>query len=88
MTNSYCHRKETFEIKPAPESLGDKILEENIWKALSLAGVNVTPEQLNLCHLLKKQSHVIIKLKCRKQRQNALFSRKNLKEKSSELTQL
>ena len=39
--------------------------------------------------LLQNNSiHAAIKLKCRKQRQNVHFNRKNLKGKSSDLTQL
>ena len=68
MTNSQNHRRETIEINPVPESLGDEILEEDVCKALSLAGVNVTPEQLHSCHCLKKRNRVIVKFKCRKQR--------------------
>ena len=88
VTNSQYHRRETIEINPVPESLEDEILEENVCKALSLTGVNVTPEQLHSCHRLKKRNRAIVKFKCRKQRQNVLFNRKNLKHKSSDLSQL
>ena len=37
---------------------------------------------------LKKRNRVIVKFKCRKQRQNVLFNRKKLTDKSSDLTQL
>ena len=88
MANSQYHRRETIEINPVPESLGDDILEENVYKALSLTGVDVTLEQLHSCHHLKKGNRVIAKFKYREQRQNVLFNRKNLKDKSSDLTQL
>ena len=88
VTNFQCHTREAIEINPVLESLVDKILEENICKALSLTGVNVIPEQLHSCNCLKKQNCVIVKFKCNKQRQNVLFNQKNLKEKSSHLTQL
>ena len=81
MTNSQYHRRKTIEKNSAPESLGDQILEENVCKVLSLTGVNVTPEQLHSYHRLKKRNRVIVKFKCRKQRQNVLFNRKNLKDK-------
>ena len=67
-------QKEKIEIDSVPESLEDEILEENDFKALSLTGANVTPEQLDSCHHLKKRNHVIVKFKCRKQRQNVLFN--------------
>ena len=59
MTDSQYHGRETLEINPVPESLGNEILEENVCKALSLAGVNVTPEQLLSCRRLKKRNRVI-----------------------------
>ena len=55
---------------------------------MSLTGVNVVSEQLHSSHRLKKTNRVIVKFKCRKQRQNVLFNRKNLKDKSSDLSQL
>ena len=54
VTNSQYYRREIIEINPVPESLGDELLEENVCKALSLTGVNVTPEQLHSSHHLKK----------------------------------
>ena len=88
MTNTQYHRRETIEINSVPESLEDETLEENVWKALSRTGVNITPEQLHSCHHLKKRNCVIVKFKCRKQRQNVFFNQKNLKDKSSDLLQL
>ena len=55
LPNSYYHRKDTIEINHVPKSLGDKILEKNICNALPRAGFNVTPEQLHLSLLEKKQ---------------------------------
>lgn len=62
------------EINPALESLGDETVKENrIYKVFSLTGVNVTPEKIHSCHRLKKRNRVIVKFKCRKQRQNIIF---------------
>ena len=77
-TNFQYHRRETLEVNPVTENLEDKILEENVYKALSLTGVNVTPEQLHLFHRLKIRNHIIIKFTCCKQRPNVLFDQKNL----------
>ena len=44
VTNSQNRRRDTLEVNPVPESLKDEILVENNCKALSLTGVNVTPE--------------------------------------------
>ena len=88
VTSSQYHRRETIEMNPVLESLEDEILEENVSKALFLTGVNVTPDQLHSCHRLKKGNRIIVKFKCRKPRQNVLFNRKVLKDKSSDLSQL
>ena len=53
VTNSQYHRREAFEVNPVLESL-EESLEKNVCKALSLTGVNFTPEQLHSCHRLKK----------------------------------
>ena len=45
VTNSQYHGRETIEINLVPESLQDKILEEDVCKALSLTGINVNSEQ-------------------------------------------
>ena len=63
MTDSQYHRREITEINPVPESLEDEILKKNVCKALSLPDVNVTPEQLHLCHHLQKRNRAIVKFK-------------------------
>ena len=57
-------------------------------QALSLTGINVSPDELHLCHRLNKKDRVIVKFKCRKHRQKVLYNRKNLQSKGLELTQL
>ena len=46
VNGSQYHKREKKEKKPVPRSLEGDILEENVCKALSLTGVNVTPEEL------------------------------------------
>ena len=57
-------------------------------QALSLTGINVSTDELHSCHWLNKQDRVIVKFKCRKHRQNALYNRKNLQSKGLELPSL
>ena len=80
VTNFQYHRRETLEINPVPESLGDDIMEENISKALSLTGVYVTPQKLHSCHRLKKTKLYPCQIKSLKQRQNVPFHRKNKRQ--------
>ena len=73
VTNSQYYRRYILETNPVPESLGDNIFVKNVCKALYLTCVNVTPEQWNSCHRLKKRNRVIVRFKCRKQRQNVFL---------------
>ena len=88
VSNSQYHRRETLEINPVPSAIQDNVLEETVCQALSLTGINVSPDELHSCHRLNKKDRVIVKFKCRKHRQNVLYNRKNLQSKGLELTQL
>ena len=39
-----------------PKSLEEDILEKNVCKALSLTGINVTPEEIQPCNHFKKRN--------------------------------
>lgn len=60
--NFQYYRKETIELNPVPKRHGDEIMEQNICKTMCLTGVNVSPEQLNLSHGLKKGNRVICQI--------------------------
>ena len=88
VTNSQYSRRETIEVNPVPAEIQDDVLEASICKALSLTGVTVAPEDLHACHRMKRSDRVIIKFKCRKQKQSVMYKRKNLGTKSQELSKL
>ena len=88
VTNSQYSRQETIELKPLPAEINEDVLEDSNCKALSLTGVNILPEDLQACHGMKKSDRVIVKFKCRKQKQSLIYKRKNLGTKSQELTNL
>ena len=88
VTNSQYSRRETFEVNPVPAEIQDDVLEASVCKGLSLTGVTVAPEDLHACHRMKRLDRVIIKCKCRKQKQSAMYKRKNLGTKSQELSNL
>ena len=71
-----------------PAEIQDDVFEASVCKALSLTGVNVTPEDLHICHRMKRSNRVIIKFKYRKQKQSVIYKRKNLGTKSQELSNL
>ena len=56
--NSQYSRRETIELNAVPT------LEENVCKALLLAGVHVIPNDLQACHRMKISDRVIVKFKC------------------------
>ena len=68
-----------------PAEIQDDVLEAIVCKALSLTGVTVAPEDLHACHRMKRLDRVIMKFKCRKQKQSVMYKRKNLGTKSQEL---
>ena len=82
VTNSQYSRRETIELNPLPAETHEDVLEERICKALSLAGVNVVPEDLQACHSMERSDRVIVKFKCRKQKESLIYKRKNLGTKS------
>ena len=86
--NSQYSRRETIELNPVPAEIHQDVLEDSICKALSLTGVNVVPEDLQACHRMKRSDRVIVKFKCRKQKQSLIYKRKNLGTKSQKLTNL
>ena len=50
-------------------------------EALSLTATKVNPDDLDTCHIMKKKEKVKIKFKNRKQRNDRIFNRKELKSK-------
>ena len=88
VTNSQYSRRETIELNPVPAEIHEDVLEESICKALSLTGVNVVPEDWRACHRMKRSDRVIVKFRCRKQKQSLIYKRKNLGTKSQKLTNL
>ena len=88
VTNSQYSRQEKIKLNPVPAEIHEDVLEESICKALSQTGVNVFPGDLQACHRMKRSDRVIVKFKCRKQKQSLIYKRKNLGTKSQELTNL
>ena len=74
-------------INPVPHSINNVDFEEKVFKALSLTGTKVKPEDLDVCHRMKKKDK-IIKFKNRKQRNEVIFKQKELKSKGEDLLAL
>ena len=76
-----------LEINPVPHSINNVDLEEKVCEVLSLTGTKVKPDDLDACHRMKKKDKVI-KFKNRKQRNDVIFNRKELKSKEDDLLAL
>ena len=61
VTNSQYNRRETMELNPVPAEIHKYVLEDSIFKALSLTGVNVAPKDLQAYHRMKRSERVIVK---------------------------
>ena len=79
--NSQYSKRETIELNAVPA------LEENVCKALLLAGVHVISNDLQACHRMKISDRVIVKFKCCNQK-ILMYKCKNLGNKSEELSNL
>ena len=88
LDNAQYNRRETLEVNPVPSDIADDVLKQSVCQALSLTGTSVEPDDLHVCHRMRKKDRVIIKFKCRKQKHRVLLNRKTLQNKSLDLTQL
>ena len=67
--NPKYRRRETIEFNPVPAEIHGDVLEESIRKELPLTVFNVDPEELQACYLMERSEQVIVKFKCRQQKQ-------------------
>ena len=88
MNNGHYTRRETLEINPVPSDIAGDVLEQSVCHALSLKGISLEPDELQVCHRLTKKDHVVVKFKYRKQKHRVLLNCKTLQNKSLDLTQL
>ena len=72
VTNSQYSRRETIELNLVPAEIHEDVLEDSICKSLSLTEVNVVPEDLQAFHRMKRSDRLIVKFKCRKQKQSLI----------------
>ena len=75
-------------VNPAPASVSDEKLEQDICKALFLNGHNIKWDNLLACHRLKKKETVIVNFKCRKHKRRVHVDTENFRNKSGDLRQL
>ena len=88
MSNAQYHRRETLELNTVPQDIHENVLEDATCKVLSLTGQEVVREDLDACHRMSNRDRVIAKFKDRKLKHNVQIKRKNLHQKSLELSRL
>ena len=71
-----------------PSDIANDVLEQSVCQVLSLTVISVEPDDLQVCHHMKKKDRAIMKSKCRKQKHRVLLNCKTLQNKSLDLTQL
>ena len=71
-----------------PQDIYDNVLEDTICKVFSLTSQEVVPEDLHACHQMSNRDRVIVKFKDRKLKHNVQIKRKNLHQRSLELSKL
>ena len=71
-----------------PSDIANDVLEQSVCQMLSLTGISVEPDDLQICHHMKKKDRAIMKSQCRKQKHRVLLNCKTLQNKSLDLTQL
>ena len=78
MSNSQYHRRETLVLNPVSQGIDDNVLEDEIYKPLSLTGLEVVPEDLHACHGMSNRDRVIAKFKDKKLKYYVQIKCKNL----------
>ena len=76
--NAQYSRRECLEITGIPSSVSDKDLEEVVCKAITKAGVDITPDDIEDCHRVGNKGQTIIKFGKRKVSRQVLSVRKDL----------
>ena len=76
--NAQYSRRECLEITGIPSSVSDKDLEEVVCKAITKAGVDITPDNIEDCHRVGNKGQTIIKFGKRKVSRQVLSVRKDL----------
>ena len=54
VASSQYSRRETIALNPVPADITEDALEENVYKSLSLIGVNVVPNDFYAFHQMKR----------------------------------
>ena len=83
LNNDQYNRRETLEINPVPFDIADDVVPGTICVSSAITNrISLEPDDLQVCHRMRKKDQVIIKFKCRKQKHHVFSSRKTTKKVS------
>ena len=77
LSNAQYIRREILEINPVRHAMNNVDLEEKVCEALPLTGTKVKPDDVDVCHIMKKKDKVIIKFLKRKHKNDVFSNEKN-----------
>ena len=82
------HRRESLEVNPVLQDIGDNVLEETVCRVILPNGDEVTPDDLHACYQLKNKDRIISKFKDKRFKRSVQINKKVLQQKSLALAQL
>ena len=57
LNNAQYTRKKILEINPVPSDIADDVLEQSVCQALSLTGISVETDDLQVCHRIRRSRY-------------------------------
>ena len=88
-TNSAQYlRRRQIEVSDVPEAIKDEHLKDRMSSFLSITGVDVTADDIEVCHRLKNKTVVIMEFGSRSLRDSVLISRGKLKDKGQHMKEV
>ena len=82
------HRRESLEVNPVLQDIGDNVLEETVCRVILPNGDEVTPDDLHACYQLKNKDRIISKFKDKRLKRSVQINKNVLQQKSLALAQL
>ena len=71
------HRRESLEVNPVLQDIGDNVLEETVCRVISPTGHEVTPDGLHACYQLKNKDRIISKFKDKRLKLSVQINKKS-----------
>ena len=82
------HRRESLEVNPVLQDIGDNVLEETVCRVILPNEHEVTPDDLHACYQLKNKDRIISKFRDKRLKRSVQIKKNVLQQKSLALAQL